>query len=164
MASDMFLKIAGIDGESSSKKHEGEIQLLSFSWGLSQSSSTGGTGSGAGKVQVKEFTFVKEIDKSSPKLMEACCTGEHIHDVTLTLSSGAATKGSPPEKYMTIKFNDVVISSYQTGGGTGGSVPMDQVSFSFSEIVVQPAGKAPVICNFASDLPPVLEKGHDHSK
>jgi type VI secretion system secreted protein Hcp len=163
MAADMFLKIDGIDGESSSNKHKGEIELLSFSWGLSQSSSTGGGGGGAGKVQVKEFTFVKEIDKASPKLMEACCTGEHIRDVTLTLSSGAAAKGSQ-EKFMTIKFTDVLISSYQTGGGTGGSVPMDQVSFSFSEIIVQPAGKAPVICNFGNDLPPVLEKGHDHSK
>lgn len=160
MAVDMFLKINGIDGESRDHKHKGEIEILSWSWGLTQATSTGG-GAGAGKVQPKEFIIVKEIDKASPKLMEACCTGEHLHDATLTL----VNKETQLE-YLKIKMSDVLISSYQTGGAnTGGAVPMDQVSFSFSQVNVQTTDKRgsfnDVTCNFASDII-FKEQGHNH--
>ena len=159
MAVDMFLKINGIEGESSIKKHEGEIELLSFSWGLSQPSSSTGGGGGAGKVQVQDFSFVKTIDASSPKLMEACCSGQHLHDVTLTL----ATREKPQE-FLKIKFSDVLISSYQTGGGaTGGMVPVDQVSFNFRQIEVQSTGgkgSPAITCDFSSNE--FVKLGHNH--
>ena len=161
MAVDMFLKINGIDGESVGHKHKGEIELLSWSWGLSQSASSGGSGGSAGKVQVQDFTIVKTIDKSSPKLMEACCSGQHIHDATLTL----VNKQTQVE-YLKIKMTDVLISSYQTGGSNaGGAVPMDQVSFSFSQVNVQTADRrgafSDVTCHFAKDII-LKEQGDDH--
>ena len=52
MAVDYFLKLDGIQGESVDEKHKDEIQIMSFSWGGSQTSSVAGTGgSGAGKVR-----------------------------------------------------------------------------------------------------------------
>lgn len=160
MAVDMFLKISGIDGEASSHKHKGEIELLSWSWGLSQSATTGG-GGGAGKVQVKDFVIVKTIDKSSPILMEACCTGQHIPEATLTL----VNKETQLE-YLKIKMSDILISSYQTGGANGGgAVPVDQVSFSFSQVNVQTADKRgalnDVSCSFGKDVI-FKEQGHNH--
>ena len=35
MAFDAFLKIEGIEGESTDKAHPGEIEISSFSWGVS---------------------------------------------------------------------------------------------------------------------------------
>jgi type VI secretion system secreted protein Hcp len=163
MAVDMFLKIDGIDGESNDHKHKGEIEILSFSWGLSQQTAGGGTGGSTGKVSVQDFSFVKEIDKSSPKLMEACCTGDRISDVQITLVN-KETK----QPYMVVKMSDCLISSYQTGGaGGGGAVPMDQVSFNFSNVEISAIDKrgqsSQVSCNF-SNLPPgpVKEIGHNH--
>ncbi|THJ33276.1 type VI secretion system tube protein Hcp [Lampropedia aestuarii] len=48
---DFFIKIDGISGESKDSKHAGWIDVLSFSYGVSQSSSsfTGG-GAGVGKA------------------------------------------------------------------------------------------------------------------
>ena len=159
MAVDMFLKISGIDGESNSHKHKDEIELFSWSWGLSQTLSGGG--GGAGKVQAGDFTVVKFVDKASPLLMEACCTGKHIPDVTLTLSN----KGSQQDFYK-IKLEDVLISSYQTGGGsTGGAVPTDQVSFNFSRMSIQAGGKGQstdVSCNFQKGGGEIFQ--HDHEK
>ncbi|HEY2123108.1 MAG TPA: type VI secretion system tube protein Hcp, partial [Chthoniobacterales bacterium] len=70
MAVDIFLKIAGVDGESKDDKHKKDIDILAWSWGLSNSGSaqTGG-GAGAGKVNVQDVSFTKWIDASSPKLI-----------------------------------------------------------------------------------------------
>ena len=40
MAVDYFLKIDGIEGESKDSKHAKEIDLLSWSWGASQTGSS----------------------------------------------------------------------------------------------------------------------------
>lgn len=132
MAVDMFIKIDGIDGESTAQKHKGEIELLSFSWGITNKVSNTGGGGGAGKPVVQDFTIVKPMGGSSPQLMEKCCRGEHIPSVSVTL----ANKESKLE-YLKIKLQDVLISSYQTGGGGAGAAPMDQVSFNFRSVDVQ---------------------------
>lgn len=161
MAVDMFLKIDGIDGDVTGHKHKGEIELLSFSWGLAQATSAPGGGGGAGKPTVSDFSVVKQIDKSSPKLMEACCRGEHIPNVNITLVN-RETK----EEYLKIKLTDVLVSSYQTGGsGGGGAVPVDQVSFNFTNVDLQAADKngnfvSQVSCNFSKNTDGQI--GHDH--
>ena len=76
MAVDMHIKIDTIPGHSEIKGFEGQIQLESFSWNMQQSTSFGSsTGGGAGKVNMGDMTFVHNVDKATPKLMIACCTG-----------------------------------------------------------------------------------------
>jgi len=88
-AVDYFLKLEGIEGESSDSKHKNEIDIESWSWGETQSGSfAGGGGGGAGKVSMQDFHFVMRVNKSSPKLMEACASGEHIKKSGLALSEG----------------------------------------------------------------------------
>jgi type VI secretion system secreted protein Hcp len=160
MAVDMFLKIDGIDGDSSAVKHKGEIEILSFSWGLSNQTSNTGGGGGSGKVVVQDFTIVTQISSSSPQIMEKCCRGEHIPNVSLTL----ATKETKQE-YLKIKLTDVLISSYQTGA-TGGAVPVDQVSFNFRGVDVQAADRRgnfqQVQCDFGGKFDGNVGHNHDH--
>ena len=163
MAVDMFLKIEGVPGESPSVKHKGEIELLSFSWGITNKTSNTGGGGGAGKPVVQDFTIVKSMGASSPVLMEKCCRGEHIPSVSITLASKESR-----QEYLKIKLEDVLISSYQTGGGGGGgSVPMDQVSFNFRSVDVQVLNAKgqfeQTSCNFAS-VNTDGQIGHDHDK
>ena len=159
MAVDMFIKIDGIDGESTAHKHKGEIEAFSFSWGLTNTGHASGGGGGAGKVNVQDLSFIAAVSSASPKLMEACCTGQHIRDVTLTF----ATRETKQE-YLKIKLSDCLISSYQTGAG-GGSVPTDQVSFNFSSVDIQAANRQgqfeQVSCDFGGAK--FEEKvGHNH--
>jgi len=70
---DYFIKIEGVDGESTDDKHKKEIDVESFSWGETNSGTAGhGSGSGAGKVHPQDFTFTKRMDKSSPVLFVGC--------------------------------------------------------------------------------------------
>ena len=85
MAVDAFLKLDGVKGESVSKGHQGEIDVLSWAWGLSQSGTThSGTGGGAGKVNVQDISFTHYVDAATPNLIQACCTGKHFASAVLT--------------------------------------------------------------------------------
>ena len=128
---DYFLKLDGIEGESPDHKHKNEIQLESWSWGATQSGGHAyGGGGGAGKVNMQDFHFVMKINKASPKLMLACATGEHIKKATLTCRKA----GKDQQEYLVVNMEDLLVSSYQTGGSHGEVVPVDQISLNFSKI------------------------------
>ncbi|MEX2119691.1 MAG: type VI secretion system tube protein Hcp [Pirellulales bacterium] len=130
-AVDYFLKLDGIDGESTDDKHKNEIDVLSWSWGESNMGThAGGGGGGAGKVQMNDFHFVQKVNKSSPKLFLGCATGQHIKEAKLTCRKA----GGDQQEYLVVKFSDLLVSSYQTGGSQGDVVPTDQISLNFSKI------------------------------
>ena len=135
MAVDYFLKIKGIEGESHDSKHKNEIDVQSFSWGETQTGThSGGGGGGAGKVSMQDFHFVMKHNKASPKLMLACASGEHIGEATMVCRKA----GKEQQEFMKIKFSDLLVSSYQTGGSTGGDeIPMDQISLNYAKIEYQ---------------------------
>jgi type VI secretion system secreted protein Hcp len=127
MAVDYFIKFDGIKGESTDAKHKDEIDVESWSWGETHpGSAASGGGGGAGKVAMQDFQFVMRLNRASPRLMRACATGQHIK--MATLSARKAGKGQ--QEYLTFKFHDVLVSSFQTGGSEDAAfVPTDQVSF-----------------------------------
>jgi type VI secretion system secreted protein Hcp len=129
---DFFLKIDGIQGESPDDKHKNEIQLESWSFGATQSGSFAmGGGGGAGKVQMQDFHFVKQVDKAGPKLLLACATGEHISKVVLVCRKA----GKDQQEYMKITLSDCLVSSYHTSGSGGSdAVPLEEVSINFAKI------------------------------
>lgn len=133
-AVDYFLKIKDIPGESTDSKHKNEIDVLSWSWGETNSGTHGtGGGGGAGKVAMQDFHFTMHINKASPKLFLACASGQHIGDALLTCRKA----GKEQQEYLKIKFTDLLISSYQTGGAGGAGeavVPVEQISFNFAKI------------------------------
>src|SRR6516164_5914223 len=104
MAVDMFMKIDTVDGEAQDTKHKKEIDVLSWSWGMKNSGSAhAGGGAGAGKVDVHDLQFTKYIDKASPDLFLACCTGKHFDKVTLVTRKA----GDKPLEYVTITMSEV---------------------------------------------------------
>lgn len=131
-AVDYFLKIDGIEGESQDHKHKGEIDVESWSWGESQSGThSGGGGGGAGKVSMQDFHFVMKINKSTPKLLLACATGQHIAKAVLVCRKA----GTDQQEFLKVTFSDLLVSSYQTGGSSHGDiVPTDQISLNFAKI------------------------------
>src|SRR2546425_1672748 len=112
MPFDTFLKINGIDGESNDSKHKGEIEILGYSWGVSQAitgtvSSTG-TFSGQ-RCDMAALSITKQLDKASPKLAQGCAAGEHFKDAILTLCRAGGDK----QPYMKYKLSDVLIESWR---------------------------------------------------
>jgi len=130
MAVNIHLKIDGIEGMSEVKGFEKQIQVEAWSWGMSMATNFGAsTGGSAGKVNLQDLNFTHMIDKSSPKLMEACCTGKHIKDAVIVFNKAGGDAMVP---FLKITMNDVLISSVQVGGSSN-DTPMANVTIAFAE-------------------------------
>jgi type VI secretion system secreted protein Hcp len=133
MAVDILLKIDGVDGESLIQDHEGEIDVLSWSWGMSQTGTMhSGGGAGAGKVNVQDISFTKYVDKSSPNLIRACCNGEHYPQAVLVVRKA----GKDPLDYMKVTMSPVLVTSVSTGGSGGEDRLTENVSLNFAKMEV----------------------------
>lgn len=133
MASTMFLKIDGVKGESTDANHKDEIELLSYSHGVSQPTSavasTAGGGTG-GRCNHTDLSVSKMMDSATPILNQLCCTGKHIDSITMTLRRADGDKSIP---YMVYKLTDIVISSVSVGGSSD-SVPIETLTFNYAKI------------------------------
>jgi type VI secretion system secreted protein Hcp len=131
MASDIFAKIGDIKGESLDNKHKDEVEVLSWSWGVSHSGSIAhGGGGGTGKASFNDFSFTHHIDKASPVLMKACATGEHIKEATIT----ARKAGKGQQEYLIIKLNDIIITSVNPSGSGDVAATAENVVLRFAKV------------------------------
>jgi len=135
MAVDMFLKLTDVKGEAQDKSHKEEIDVLAWSWGMSQSGTmhTGG-GGGGGKVSVQDISITKWLDKSSPVLMQYCSTGKQFAEAILTVRKAG---GDSPLEYLIITMKDVIVTSISTGGSGGEDRLTENTSLNFSQYKVE---------------------------
>lgn len=132
MAVDQFIKIGDIEGESKDSAHEGEIDVLAWSWGMSQSGSMhSGGGGGSGKVNVQDLSLTKWVDRASPVLMKMCCNGKHYPEATLTVRKAG---GDSPIDYVVVTLEDVLVTSVATGGSGGDDRLTENVTLNFAKV------------------------------
>lgn len=144
-AGDMFLMVKGakhgvIKGESQDDVHKGEIDVLSWSWGMQGRPSLGG-GAASGKATINDLKIVKRLDSASTALMLALRTNEPIQKAVLTLRK--AGKGQVEYFKITIQQGRVTALTIEAGGGSGTPEVVERVSFSFNKLDVEyvPQGK-----------------------
>ena len=135
-AVDHFLKITGIKGESLDATHKNEIEVRSFSWELAREASSGAGGAGgggaAGKATFEDLSIVKRVDRSSPKLAQACATGKHFPEAVLAVRRAGGPNFSVD--FLVITLSDVMISSYRSSADEVESAPIDSFSIQFAKI------------------------------
>ena len=134
MAVDMFLKCTKIEGESMDDKHKGEIDVLAWSWGLSNSGTmhTGG-GGGGGKADIQDCSITKYVDKASTDLMMKCCDGSHLDEAILTIRKA----GTKPLEYLVITMKECIITSLTTGGSGGEDRLTENFTINFAKFEVK---------------------------
>jgi type VI secretion system secreted protein Hcp len=135
MAFDAFMKIDGIPGESTDDAHKDWIEILDYSHALEQPASVAVSTAGGGTAERcdhDDFGVKKFIDKASPKIYDACCSGKHIKDVTIELCRAGGDK----VKYMEIKMEEVIVSSVRPSGNPKGNdgFPTESVAFNYGKI------------------------------
>jgi len=103
----IFVKIAGIDGESTQKGHEGEIVAFNFSETFRQSASSA-TGVAGGKFTPGPVVFSKVQGKASIGLLRFCAKGQHIPTVIITAYRQAAD--GKTSAFYKITLKEVLVS------------------------------------------------------
>jgi type VI secretion system secreted protein Hcp len=133
MAFDAFIKIDGIEGESTDDKHPGWIEIQSFGSGHSQTvsktaSSVGGAS--AERADFHDFYFEKLLDKATPKLALASADGTHIDKITVELCRA----GTDKLKYMEFIMTNCIISEYLVTGDGEDSFPLETIGVNYGKI------------------------------
>jgi type VI secretion system secreted protein Hcp len=134
MATDMFIKIGNIKGESKDKTYKDAIDVLAWSWGMSQSGSMHiGSGGGAGRVNVQDLSLTKYVDASTPILMQFCATGEHVDKVELHLRKA----GKEQMVYLKLTLTKAIITNVSTGGSGGEDRLTENLTINFAKYKIE---------------------------
>jgi type VI secretion system secreted protein Hcp len=135
MAFDTYMKILGLDGESTAAGAEKQIELFSWSWGASNPStiSPGKAGISGGRVSVSSFNVMKKTDKTSPTLFAKCCAGKDFETITVTMRKAAGDAGQ--KAFLVYTFTNCMVESIQWSGSSGGDdTPTESVSIAFAKV------------------------------
>lgn len=137
MATNIYLKIEtpDIKGESTDSAHAGQIEILSWNHGVSQSTSPTRSTAGSGTVERAnhmDLTVSKYCDIASTDLVKSCWAGTHHAKMTIAQFRSAGNSGADVE-FLTVEMEDVVISSYQISAGSG-DLPIESISFAYGKI------------------------------
>lgn len=130
---DYFLKIDGIEGESTDAAHRGEIEPTSFAWNevVAVIRDGGGGGATAGKVNPSDLQIAKRVDKASPVLMVSCATGRRFKHAVLV----GRKAGDRPLEFLTITIEDVLITSYAISAVADAAMPThENLTLTFSTL------------------------------
>jgi type VI secretion system secreted protein Hcp len=117
MAADAFLKIDGIKGDSQDNKYKEQIEISSFSWGVSNGASGDTTsGLGKGKAIRQAIHFTLGSNGAVGPLWQACALGTHPKSATFICRKA----GGEQQEYFKWEFTEVFISSVSISGQGGG--------------------------------------------
>ncbi|MBT8218787.1 MAG: type VI secretion system tube protein Hcp [Bacteroidia bacterium] len=123
---DYFLKIEGIDGEATDQKHKDWIVIESMSHAMETApSSQTGAARRRAEVKISDISVTKELDKASPKIMEAICTGKVIPSMQIHARKNG-------QVYMAYELKNVMVTSYQTSAE--GEAPREHIQFNYEKI------------------------------
>lgn len=156
MSMDMFLKLGSIKGESIDHKHKDEIEILSWSWGSSNSGTRQiARGGGAGKANFQDLSLTKWIDMATPDIWKSVASGKHLPHATLTIRKAG---GDGPVDYMVFSMDEVMITSVSSGGSGGEDRLTENISLNFARFKIKYteqdiSGKGGKDANMGWDIP-----------
>ena len=132
-ATDWFLKIDGIKGESTSASNKDEIEILAWSWGISRGAGLGVRGGKGPGACVSEMAFSKYLDAATPLLMANVASGMVIPKARLGVRQAGEGKGG--QEFLIIELTSVVISSVADSGSPSDR-PVESISLRFGSAKV----------------------------
>jgi len=141
MAYDAFLKLDGMDGESTDDKYKGYVEVASFSFGATHMQTLGSatTGAGSGKASLGELQISKVVDKSSAVLFQKCCTGEHFPKGKFVVRKAGGTQ----MEYLVLTMETVFVTQCHMSSATGEENANESVSLAIGKLGVDYSPQKP---------------------
>jgi type VI secretion system secreted protein Hcp len=134
MATDYYLLINGVTGESQASGMTSNIELDAWNFGASSPTDLGGKGLSAGKPSFSDFTCSFSLDSASHQILKNLSQGTHIANATFT---GRKTGGgATPYNYLVVGLTNCFVTGFSTGGGSTGT-PAASLSLAYEAINYQ---------------------------
>jgi type VI secretion system secreted protein Hcp len=131
----MYLKLDKIDGECTSTGHEKEIEVLSWSHGFSQPTSSVRASSGGTVEQANhsDLSLTKYLDSATDDILKSIWTGNQIATAKITCYRSDGAADNKPVDYLVIDLEKVIIANYSVSAG-GGDLPIENISLNYGKI------------------------------
>jgi type VI secretion system secreted protein Hcp len=128
---DFYLNLSGVPGAVADRGFEGQIQLLTWAWGVDTTASvTTGTGAGVGRPTPRDVVIVADTGIHSPKLLGAANTGRHANAALIS----CVKPGERPFTFLTLRFEEVLVSSYSVTPDPVYGLPFDLAHLRFGKV------------------------------
>jgi type VI protein secretion system component Hcp len=128
---DFYLNLSGVPGPVIDRGFEGQIALLTWAWGVDNSTPvTSGSGAGVGKPVPRDVVVAADTGMHSPKLLGAANTGRHANAALIS----CVKPGERPFTFLTLRFEDVLVSSYAVTPDPTDGLPFDLVHLRFGKV------------------------------
>lgn len=135
MALDITLMMKPLKGESAKVKEA--IDVLAWSWGVSQSGTMhSSTGGGAGQANFQDLSFTKWQDSSSCDIFQSCAVGEHFDEATLEMRK-VGGKNNTEFVFFKLVMKEIIITSVSQGGSGGEDRLTENVGLNFGQYQMQ---------------------------
>lgn len=142
MATDYYLKLEGVEGESQKEGHTKEIEVADWGWeGRNGGSFAQGSGGGTGRFTASDLNFTVPLSKASPNLLKACAKGAHIDKAILSCRKGGG--GDTPYVFLKITLEHCLVSYFSCNGphqshhDTQDIGLFDRITLNFSKITYE---------------------------
>lgn len=136
---DMFLRIDGakqgpIRGESTDPKHTGEIEVMSWSWGMQSPGDP--FAAATARTSFDVLRIAKRVDCATTALMAALRFNELVKKAVLTVRKAG---GMQALEYFTITLEKARVVHHQVSGGQGSDSAelSEDFSLSFQKVTVE---------------------------
>ena len=129
-----FMKLGDIKGEATDQDHKEWILIESMSSPIYRSIPEGAKDQQRtkGDTTLGDVVIVRQLDKSSTKLQEACANGTFYKEVELHFCTTVKKKQEP---YLTYKLKNAIVTSYSFHGNSSGSpLPSEQVTLGYTDV------------------------------
>jgi type VI secretion system secreted protein Hcp len=130
MATQWFLAVAGITGDSTVHGHEGELDITSWSWSLTGPPGSTGTGAASGRPDLHSLVVIASTGRATLPLIEACARGTRLASARLTGVRSGANIGTA---FLTYALQRVVVASVSQTTDAGGAVS-DEIALNFGQL------------------------------
>lgn len=156
MATNMYCKFTGpdINAGSTSKGHEGWIEVLSWSHSWTQPTTATRSHGGGGTVEKAHhapFQFTKSIDSATDDLLKMCWSGKHIDKMEFACYRDDGTEGNGTP-YLKVELESVIVTDYSMSGGVG-DVPHESVSLNYAKVTYTYNGQDKLKGTVGADQP-----------
>jgi len=135
MSTNIYLKLDGIKGECKAEGHADEIEILSWSHGFSQPTSSvrASSGSTVEKANHSDLSITKYLDSSTDDLLKSCWTGKQIKTGKIVCLRSDGAVDNKHVEYLTVDLEEIIISNLSISGGSG-DLPIENVSMNYGKI------------------------------
>jgi len=129
-----FLALSSIPGSSTVASFEHQIPVLTWGWGVDATGTVVvGAGATSGTATPQDVVVRAESGIHSSRVLAAVNTGERLERAVLS----CVPPGERTSAFLTLTFEDVLLSGYYVTPEGHAGTPVDQLRFKFAKVTQQ---------------------------